>query len=158
MFYLPCQAGCGESDASFFIHAKDGRKPLDVLDVIRNPVIDEREPEEVEPVEIAPEPYPQLPTDSSSKLTEMVAKLREDHSAKEAAIRHTKVAKAIADWRGAPPHMGNESFFMLGVRLQRAGLVHEEIRQILVAEAINGRSPAQRKAQIRTVLKSLKGH
>jgi hypothetical protein len=69
----------------------------------------------------------------------------------EATIR---AAKDI--FRLATSGEGNAGFFKLAVALKRAGMSSNELRNALLLEAANARSPVQRKAQISSVMTSLR--
>jgi hypothetical protein len=60
-------------------------------------------------------------------------------------------------WRCALPGDGNSAFFRLGVDLDRAGMSPAEIDSVLRQEAGYGRSPTERRAQIKYIMRSLRG-
>jgi hypothetical protein len=64
-------------------------------------------------------------------------------------------AEAIAKWRETPLGRGNEHFYFLAVELKKLGMTPGEIEQILMREASFGRSPAERRDQIRSIMRSL---
>ena len=63
---------------------------------------------------------------------------------------------AIAQWRAAPAGEGNEHFYLLALELKRLGMVGEEIEETLMREAAFGRSPAERRDQISSIIASLR--
>jgi hypothetical protein len=65
---------------------------------------------------------------------------------------------AIDKWRAAPPAQGNERFYLLAVELNKLGLTAEEIKGILLQEASFARSPAERRDQIPSIMRSLGRH
>jgi hypothetical protein len=65
------------------------------------------------------------------------------------------VAAAIAEWRNAPVGQGNEQFYLLALELKRLGMTPEMIEQTLSQEANFGRSPKERRDQIRSIMRSL---
>lgn len=62
---------------------------------------------------------------------------------------------AIAKWRAAPAGEGNEHFYLFALELKRIGMVGEEIEETLMREAAFGRSPAERRNQISSIMVSL---
>ena len=65
---------------------------------------------------------------------------------------------AIDKWRATPPGQGNEQFYLLALELKRLGATDEEIEQTLLQEASFGRSPAERRNQIPSIMRSLRRH
>ena len=70
-------------------------------------------------------------------------------------VNGTEMAAAIAQWRGSPPGMGNDAFYALAMELARLGMTTNEVEQILLQEAHFGRSPAERRNQIPSIIRSL---
>lgn len=70
-------------------------------------------------------------------------------------VNRTEMAAAIARWRDSPPGSGNDAFYALAVELARLGMPDNEIEQTLQQEAHFARSPAERRNQIPSVLRSL---
>ena len=62
---------------------------------------------------------------------------------------------AIEAWRSARPGQGNEQFYLLVVELARLGMTPEAIKETLLHEASFGRSPAERREQISSILRGL---
>jgi hypothetical protein len=62
---------------------------------------------------------------------------------------------AIHEWRATPPGHGNDNFFLLALALRSAGLDAGQIAATLESEAKFGRSPNERKAQIRCIMDGL---
>ena len=66
------------------------------------------------------------------------------------------IADATTEWRGALPGNGHAAFFKLALALRRAGLDDWGIEQTLRAEAREARSPRERRAEIKGIMKSLR--
>ena len=71
------------------------------------------------------------------------------------AAKAAALAKATSEWRSAPRNTGNDAFFRYAGRLKIAGLSDVELKQTLMQEAVHGKSPAERRAQIPSIMKSL---
>ena len=56
-----------------------------------------------------------------------------------------------------PAKSGNEAFFQLGVDLRSAGLSMAEIEDDLRQEAGNARHPAERRREIKSIMRTLRG-
>jgi hypothetical protein len=153
MFYLPCRAAAGV-EASFFIDfAGPLRSALDVEAAINRPVIAEREVEASRPRPAArPAVQPQSTIVLSPAMQAAQEKLIEQSGAQAAARREEKVERAIDEWRSCPPGKGSEGFFKLGMALKRAGLEKYEVEARLRSEAGYGRSPAERRAQVASIM------
>jgi hypothetical protein len=65
-------------------------------------------------------------------------------------------AAAIRKWHSAPAKSGNEAFFQLGVDLCSAGLSTAEIEDVLRLETGNARHPAERRRDIKRIIKKLR--
>jgi hypothetical protein len=129
LFYLPCRAE--DPSHSFFEVYSDGpRTALDPTTWIKNSghLIKAEEEERPTPRE-------------------------------EGQLNQVAVDAALAEWRGstAYPGEGGHRFFMLGVQLRSAGMDHYDIKATLDVEAAYGRSPKERKAQIRSIMNTLRG-
>jgi hypothetical protein len=66
---------------------------------------------------------------------------------------------AIGNWRGsrAYPGEGGRRFFILAVQLRSAGMGMSEIEGTLRSEVAYGRSPDERRAQIASIMNTLRG-
>jgi hypothetical protein len=129
LFYLPAQAK--DSSQSFFHYYNDPeREVLDPIPWIQNGNI-----------ALQPELPPWNQTTEQNR-----------------EVDTAKVEAAIRDWRATPPHHGNDSFFMLGVKLRNAGKNPNEIERILQQEARFGRSPKDRRRQVPGIMKELFGN
>jgi len=126
LFRLPSQAK-NPSDSFFHVYKSRGRKPLNPEDWIKSARIDISEWEYIDA------PVLQPPS---------------------TAVEQSKVDEAVAIWRSSP--ITGHAFFMLGVRLRDLGMDPYEIEAILRAEAQVARSPAERKRQIPSIMKSLR--
>jgi hypothetical protein len=62
---------------------------------------------------------------------------------------------AIASWRKAAPGDGGRQFYLLAVETKKMGLSAFRIKAMLTGEARFGRSPAERTAQIPSIMSSL---
>jgi hypothetical protein len=63
---------------------------------------------------------------------------------------------AIRKWQSAPVKSGNEAFFKLGVDLRSAGLSTAEIKDVLRLETGNARHPAERRREIKRIIRKLR--
>ena len=68
---------------------------------------------------------------------------------------HCRTA-AIQTWRIAPAKSGNEAFFQLGIDLRSAGLSTDGIEDVLRLETGNARHPAERRREIKRIIKKLR--
>ena len=77
----------------------------------------------------------------------------------EGQLNQVAVDAAVAQWRESPAHPGegNPRFFDLALQLRSAGMDHYDIKATLDLEAANGRSPKERKAQIQSIMNTLRG-
>jgi hypothetical protein len=87
-------------------------------------------------------------------MREMIA---EEQAAKAQTYRVQRQAAAIEKWRRASPGDGNGAFLRLGHDLYRIGMNHAEIDATLWQEAGQGRHPSERRAQIKYIMRSLRG-
>jgi hypothetical protein len=73
-------------------------------------------------------------------------------------VNQEKVQAAIMEWHTskADPGKGNQMFFNLALSLRSAGMSLDEIKQTLRDEAKYGRSPSKRKAQIPSIMATLR--
>ncbi len=129
LFYLPSQAKVAE-DSFFDYYDNNGRQEyLDATQRVEHAAIS-----------IDPEPLPWTPDANQS----------ED-------VNQLSVKAAIDKWRLTPEGNGHAAFFQLAVELRGAGMGASEIQSTLSEEAQQGRSPAERKAQIPSIMSTLKG-
>ena len=63
---------------------------------------------------------------------------------------------AIRKWHSAPAKSGNVAFFQLGVDLCSAGLSTAEIKDVLRLETGNARHPAERRREIKRIIRKLR--
>ena len=68
------------------------------------------------------------------------------------------VDAATDEWRATPEGNGHNAFYRFALALMRAGVQDAHIKGILTREAQHARSPADRKRQIVSIMKSLKKH
>jgi len=76
----------------------------------------------------------------------------------EGQLNQVAVDAAVAQWRESPAHAGEggHRFFVLAVQLRSAGMDHYDIKATLNVEAAYGRSRKERKAQIRSIMNTLR--
>jgi hypothetical protein len=157
LMYLPCRAADPRPGASFFHDFNDGiRKPLDVADAIEFSILNERPTpgpdHEAHLVQYAASSFPEIPESASPQLREIALALRARHEAEFETRKAQRITAAINAWRSAPIGFGNQSFCQLGIALKRAGMTLAEVQSTLLAEASQGHSPAERKAQVKNVV------
>jgi hypothetical protein len=87
--------------------------------------------------------------------------MREMIAAEEAANmqndRTQRQAAAIQTWHDTPAKSGNEAFFQLGVDLRGAGLSMAEVEDTLWLEAGYARHPTERRREIKSIMRTLRG-
>jgi hypothetical protein len=158
LFYLPCQAKNPE-DSFFLDHNDKGRGPLDVCQWIENRIVDLRPKDEPEPAvlmdtaqisECSPEAA------VASKLRALQAILLAERAQTCADWQEKAVSKAIEKWRSAAPGDGHNAFYRLACALHSIGLDKTAIRQSLRIEVAQARSPQKRRAEIESILRSLR--
>ena len=113
---------------SFFIELfGDNRKPLDVVEWLRSYLIYEEKRTYHEPME-------------------------------RTVVDEAAVARATKRWRESKQHpgTGNAAFFDFGIGLKRAGQSLNQIEKTLQSETVFANSPKDRKAQIPSIMSSLK--
>ncbi len=160
LFYLPCQA---ENPAhSFFIdHNSAGRVPLDPYQWAGYAANHHRpEPELSETVAATATPIAvqqPMPPTNCHKLRRMREMMAEEAAAKVQNHLEQRQAVAIQKWHSAPAEGGNRAFFQLGVDLRGAGLSMAEIDGTLRLEATNARHPAERRREIKSIMRTLRG-
>jgi hypothetical protein len=155
LFYLPCQAK--DPKDSFFIDHNDGnRGALNLHQWIERCILDLRPEMEPKPVATSPAaPETPAPASVSANLQAVRDKLVADQAEGRAGRQNAMIEKAVENWRSTPRGDGHSAFFRLGAALQRAGLDEEAIRRTLHDEAIHARSPKERRAEIKDILRSL---
>ena len=154
LFYLPVQAAAGR-DASFFMTFDSGRRlAINPYEWIDKTIIDHRPQPEPDPVQKARQPMPATECPRLRRMRELIA---EEEVAGALSYRVRRQSAAIEKWRYASPGDGNGAFFQLGVDLDRAGMSPAEIDAILQQEAGSARHPSERRAQIKYIMRSLRG-
>ena len=157
-FYLPCRAGLGLKQTFWRENWADGVPLLDPELWINYAPLEAQQYE----VKAA---YQNPPAPLLQRVRERLARDAEqhdddtDHADREAARAAGQIAArdaAIAQWRSAPPGTGNAAFYRLAFRLKAAGMEDTDIRITLEQEAAFGQSPAERRAQIPSILASLR--
>ena len=159
LFYLPCQAQ-NPANSFFIDHNGPGRQPIDPYVWAGYAANHRQSP--AEPVELATPTIIQreprsMPATECPRLRRMRELLAEEEAAKADTCRARRQAEAIDRWRGALPGDGNRAFLRLGRDLERIGMSHAEIDATLWQEAGYGRHPSERRAQIRYIIRSLRG-
>ena len=130
------------------------RRAINPYEWIDKTIIDHRPEPEPEPVRPVQQSMP--PTDCP-RLRRMRELIAEEETAKAQTYRARRQAEAIDRWRGAPAEGGNDAFLRLGRDLDRIGMSHAEIDATLWQEAGYGRHPSERRAQIKYIMRSLRG-
>ena len=154
LFYLPVQAAAGR-DASFFMTFGGGkRQAINPYEWIDKTIIDHRPEPEPELVQTVRQPMPPTKCLKLQRMRELIA---EEGAVQAETYRAQRQAQAIEKWRHAPPGDGNGAFFQLGVDLDRAGISPGEIDATLWQEASYGRHQAERRAQIKYIMRALPG-
>ena len=154
LFYLPVQASAGH-DASFFMTFDGGRRlAINPYEWIDKTIIDHRPQPEPDPVRTVRQP---MPATECPKLMRMRDLIAEEEAAKAKANLVQRQSEAIERWRHASPGEGNGAFFQLGVELRSAGMSDTDIQTTLAHEAGYARSPSERRAQIKYIMRSLPG-
>ena len=148
------QAAAGP-DASFFLTFDGGkRQAINPYEWIDKTIIDHRPEPEPEPVQPVQQPMPATECPKLRRMRELIA---EEEAAKAKTNLVQRQSAAIERWRYAPPGDGNDAFFQLGVDLDRTGMSPAEIDATLWQEAGYGRHPSERRAQIKYIMRSLRG-
>jgi hypothetical protein len=129
LFYLPCQAR--DPKVSFFEILNPTGNALDAVNWVQHSAVE-----------------PTVPFERTGDGTGQCSR----------PINQEKVKAAITRWHGSTSHPGegNPMFFQLGVDLRSAGMALGEIECTLNDEAGYGRSPAERKAQIKSIMATLR--
>jgi hypothetical protein len=83
--------------------------------------------------------------------------IAEEDAAKAETNQARRQSAAIEKWRHASPGDGNVAFLRLGHDLNRIGMNHADIGATLWQEASFGRHPSERRAQIKYIMRSLRG-
>ncbi|MBD0276048.1 MAG: hypothetical protein ICV73_29490 [Acetobacteraceae bacterium] len=140
LFYAPCQAAAGAA-ASFFIdHAGPGRAPLDVRLWVSKPILHGDDEQ-----------------GSSAPMAGGSDWFRATGERLGAGAEGRREA-AFAEWRanGVLPGRGRVGLYKLGLRLARSGVGVAELRMTLWSEAGLANSPAERRAEIEGLVRTLR--
>jgi hypothetical protein len=154
LFYLPSQAKAGV-EATFFLDlttTPDGkpRKPIEPVTAIKRSVRALRaDPEPVRTPVVA------NCAGGSEKLDVVRAAIEARQDERQAVNREWHVAEAIRVWRSSTAirGTGHREFWMLRNRLRAAGLEDHELEARLWSEANYARSPDERRAEIRGLVR-----
>jgi hypothetical protein len=128
LFYLPCQAK--EASDSFF-HDDDKRKMLNPMTWIENTVV----------------PFPKV--DDARRNAQQIPPKKVDQAAVEEATMIWRESKQY-------PGQGNTRFFNFAVSLRSAGMSIDNIELKLRDEATFGRTAEERRAQIPSIMRTLR--
>ena len=154
LFYLPVQAAAGR-DASFFMTFDGGkRQAVNPYEWIDKTIIDHRPEPEPEPVQTVRQSMPPAKCLKLQRMRELIAV---EEAAKANANLVQRQSAAIEKWRQASPGDGNGAFLRLGHDLDRSGMSPGVIDATLWQEASYGRHPSERRAQIKYIMRSLRG-
>jgi hypothetical protein len=128
IFYAPCQAK-NAADSFFWTYNDPSRRLLDAKVWIENNVV--------------PFPKPFIVVDRPFN--------------DRGSVDLQRVDEATEEWRKSKHHTGEGAarFFNYALSLRSAGMSFDEIKHKLREEARYGRSPLEREAQIRSIVKSL---
>jgi hypothetical protein len=158
LFYLPCQAQ-NSADSFFIDHNSSSRLPLDPYvwaGYAANHHRPAPEPSEAVTETVAPtvaEPMPTTDCPMLHRIREMIAA----EGAGKVQDRAQRQAAAIDQWHGTPAKGGNRAFFQLGVDLRGAGMSMADIDATLRQEAHHARHPAERRSQVKYIMRTLRG-
>jgi hypothetical protein len=94
-----------------------------------------------------------MPPTNCPKLRRMRELLAEEAAAKGQNDSVQRQAAAIQAWHDTPTKKGNEAFFQLAVDLRSAGLSTVEIEDVLRLETGNARHPAERRREIKRIIR-----
>jgi hypothetical protein len=154
LFYLPAQAA-NPADSFFLDYDEARRAPLDPYvwaEYASNHVLPE---EDVSVAIVTTYSHPPTIPPRGSVVTDLAG----DHSSERASDGlAARRERAIQKWRDAAstPKIGNRKFFDLGRDLANTGMDDADIARNLHAEAGFGRSPDQRRKQVKSILRSLR--
>ena len=96
------------------------------------------------------------PLETEAWLRNVRLKASSEHKlGSDRLVNSTEMTAAIAQRRGSRPGKGNDAFYALALELARLGMTANEVEQILLQEAHCARSPAERKNQIPSIIRSL---
>ena len=131
-FYAPCQAK-NPTDSFFWSYIEAPRQLLDPVPWIENSVVPFR--------------APFIPRDRSYDGRQVY----------QQKVNLAAVEEATKQWKQSREHpgTGNDGFFSLALSLRSAGMSIDEIERKLHEEARYGRSPGERRSQIRSIMQSL---
>jgi hypothetical protein len=134
LFYAPCRAK-NPADSFFRYYSEAPRQLLDPVLWLENSVVQFR--------------TPFIPKDRSF-----------DDQGNQREVDLAAVEQATNRWQQsrAYPGTGNDSFFSSALSLRSAGLSPEQIENKLEEQAQFGRSPDERRSQIRSIMQSLQQH
>ncbi len=155
LFYLPCKTANPKD--SFFKDFNDkNRVPLNPYEWAGYAANHAR-PEFVQAARSIPaEPIipPVVPT-ACPKLRLVRELLREEQLENLRTNRLDRQQAAIGQWHSARAENGNAAFFQLAVEMRGAGMSMIEIEATLWQESAHGRHPAERRSQIKGIMRTL---
>jgi hypothetical protein len=147
LFYRPCRPA--DPNAAFFRDfAGPSREALDPLKIIQRRT--ERDGPTTESALGSTVPRGVCNT-ASGNAVEVVS----EGSPQAGPDRQGWIVKAVEEWRSVAtqPGVGHAEFFKLAMTLWRCGLEPYEIQQTLWQEAAHARHPAERRAEIKRLMK-----
>jgi hypothetical protein len=95
------------------------------------------------------------PLNSAGVVSNQLSELRLKLQAKKAAKPNHIIEAATNEWRQTPRGDGHAAFFRLARTLHWAGLTDADLTQKLREEAVYAHSPADRRDEIRKLVKKL---
>ena len=159
LFYLPCQSE-NPADSFFIDHDSASRQPLDPYQwagYAANHHRQEPEPSARPATPIAEPVQQPMPPTVCPKLRLMREMIAAEEATKVQDDRAQRQAVAIQTWRLAPVEAGHAAFFQLAVDLRSSGLNLAGIELTLWQEAGYARHPAERRREIRNIMRTLQG-
>ncbi len=152
LFYLPCQAA-NPADSFFIDHNSPERQPLDPY-LWAGYAANHHRPLPEPVVEPVAQPVP-IPPTKCPKLRRFREMMAAEEAAKAQDDREQHQAAAIDRWHQTPAKAGNQAFFQLGADLRGTGMGMADIGTTLRDEAHHARHPAERRSQIRYIMRTL---
>jgi hypothetical protein len=139
LFLLPAQAK-DPSQSFFEVYIDEGRKPLNVMTWLENGRF---QLNSAETSELFPAPLPVVPTSQDGKPTEEWLRIKEE-----------RCTAAESKFLGVSEGNGHNEFYLLRNAYLNAGCDLFETKSRLTAMANRSRSPKERKAEIRDLMKT----
>ncbi|MFZ4699117.1 MAG: hypothetical protein ACOYMG_03620, partial [Candidatus Methylumidiphilus sp.] len=146
-FYVPCRAGLGKNHTFWMENWGDETPVLNPDDWALR----------IQPVKQEYRAVAVRDGGKTDDLMRLIGAIKASDTKQDSNEERTahKVVEARRMWRNAFEHTGHDEFWNLALRLKRAGLEHGDIEDILNQEAQYGRSPKDRRAEIKSIMKRL---